>query len=330
MAKKSFRIKGQLTEAMQDTISSAKNNAGELHIEIIPLRKINLDPENPRDFALNMDDVYNGLTESDSEFLRKQNEKDSLASMVKSIVEQGVINPIVVYKLGEQYRLIAGERRTLGSIIAGRSDIPAKVLTSKPDPLKLSLLQWIENIEREDLSLWERMLNLEKILSAYSDNKNKSASDVSATEISQLAGCSLQHGVNYRNVLSASDDLKRHIKAGDIKNIDKAAFIAKSSARVQPMLIQRCVTGATLAELKKIASENKPDITVSDKNQTGAKINLGSTSHTAVAKDIVNAVLGHKNYQHLAPHLGNVAWEDHRSVSTSFKKLLKLLELAQG
>jgi ParB family chromosome partitioning protein len=330
MAKKTFRIKGQLTEAMQDTISSAKNNAGELHIEIIPLRKINLDPTNPRDLALTIEDVYNGLIESDSEFLRKQKEKDNLSSMVKSIVEQGVINPIVVYKLGEQYRLIAGERRTLSSMIAGKTDIPAKVLTTKPDPLKLSLLQWIENIEREDLTLWERMLNLEKILAAYSESKGKSPAQVTATEISQLAGCSLQQGVNYRNVLSASDDLKHHIKTGDIKNIDKAAFIAKSSPAIQARLIQRCVMGATLGELKKVALENTSTHRMDINTTTGAKINLGSTSHPAVAKNIINAILTHKNYQHLSAHLGEVAWNDHQSISSSFKKLLKLLEQTQG
>src|SRR3990167_5037920 len=205
MTKKSFKIRGHLADALHDTVSSAQNNAGELHVEIIPLRKINLDPENPRDLALTIEDMYNGLNQTDPNFSRKGNEKNALDSMTKSIVDQGVINPIVVYQFGEHYRLIAGERRTLASIMAGKEDIPARVLTSKPDPLKLSLIQWIENMEREDLSLWERMQNLEKILAAYADKNGKSADKITPTEISQLTGFSIQQGMNYRNLLDASD-----------------------------------------------------------------------------------------------------------------------------
>ena len=62
MAKKSFKIKESLAEALGDTISSAKNNAGELHVEAIPLRKIALDPDNPRDLVLSFEDLYKGIS----------------------------------------------------------------------------------------------------------------------------------------------------------------------------------------------------------------------------------------------------------------------------
>ena len=71
MVKKSFKIKGNLAEALDDTVNSAKNNAGELHIEIIPLRKIELDPDNPRDLALSFDDLYTGLSNNTNLFERK-------------------------------------------------------------------------------------------------------------------------------------------------------------------------------------------------------------------------------------------------------------------
>ena len=90
----------------------------------------------------------------------------------------------MVYKHGEKYRLIAGERRTLASILAGKADIQAKILDARPDELKISLLQWIENIERKDLSLWERLNNLEKIVHAYAESKNIPPNQVSITELS--------------------------------------------------------------------------------------------------------------------------------------------------
>lgn len=328
MAKKSFKIRGNLAEALDDTVSSAKNNAGELHIEIIPLRKIALDPENPRDLLLGFEDLYEGFSGTDLEKKRKTTEKEALSSMVKSIAEQGIINPVVVYKHGEQYRLIAGERRTLSSILAEKTDIPAKVLTARPDPLKLSLLQWIENMEREDLSLWERLRNLEKIIFAFSENKEKELNDITATDLSQLLGCSLQQGVNYRNVLSASDSLKNFIKTGDIKNIEKAALIAKSPKELQEELIQACIDGNTLSEMKKMAKA-KPDS--SNKKTAGrpsTKINFGSTSSTKVAKSILDSVIRNKSLEKYTSSLGEIVWDDHKSIATAFRQLIKSLEQA--
>ncbi|MCX7121673.1 MAG: ParB/RepB/Spo0J family partition protein [Gammaproteobacteria bacterium] len=327
MSKKTFRIKGNLAEAMQDTVSSAQNNAGELHVEVIPLRKINLDPENPRDLALNIQDAYNGITPSDIDFSRKESEKNALSSMAKSIEEQGVINPIVVYKLDNQYRLIAGERRTLASIIAGKQDIPARILTSKPDALKLSLIQWIENIEREDLSLWERMQNLEKIIMAYAKKNDKDISEVTATEISKLIGCSLQQGSCYRSILNAPDDLKKHIKSGEIKNIDKAAFISNSAENLQSELIANCISGSKLTELKTIANESKKAFLEERKaGRPSSIINLGTTENIAVAKNLITTILNHDNYKQLHQYFVGDNWDNHKTLSASFKKLLSILE----
>lgn len=326
MAKKSFKIRGNLAEALDDTVSSAKNNAGELHIEVIPLRKIALDPDNPRDLLLSFADLYEGFSGTDSEKKRKGAEKDALSSMVKSILEQGVINPVVVYKHSEQYRLIAGERRTLASILAEKKDIPARVLTTRPDQLKLSLLQWIENIEREDLTLWERLRNLEKILSAYAEKQKKALTDITATDLSQLLGCSLQQGVNYRNILNAPNSLIEFIKSGAIKNIDKAAFIAKSPKEFQDMLIQTCINGNTLAEMKKMILEKPEAKNNNSAERSTTKINFGSTSNIKVAKAILNCVISNKSLEKYTAKLGDIIWDDHKSIATAFHQMIKLLE----
>lgn len=328
MAKKSFKIRGNLAEALDDTVSSAKNNAGELHIEVIPLRKISLDPDNPRDLALNFADLYSGTLENDPQKVRKTSEKEALSSMVKSIIEQGVINPIVVYKHGDQYRLIAGERRTLASILAKREDIPSKVLTTKPDPLKLSLLQWIENIEREDLTLWERLRNLEKIITAFANSKDVEITSVTPTALSQVIGCSLQQGVNYRHLLTASSELRKHIQNGEIKNIEKAAFIAKSSQNTQVTLIQACVDGATLSELKKLERDLQKRPKNLSRNQPIMRINFGFTTNIKVAKTLLDSVLKNKEFLSYGQQLGAIQWDNHKSIAGAFKQLIKLLEQA--
>ena len=145
--KKVFSIGRALSQGLEETIESAQNYSSELRIDVIPLKKIELDPANPRDLALTIEDVQSGINDADKEKMRKLAELNSLQSIASSIKTQGIINPITVYKYGEKYRLIAGERRSLASIIAGKTDIQAKILDDKPDELKISLLQWIENIE---------------------------------------------------------------------------------------------------------------------------------------------------------------------------------------
>jgi len=204
--KKVFTLSDTLANGLEETISAAQSYSGELRIDVIPLRKIETDPDNPRDLALTFSDIYNGLSESDAGYVRKSEEINSLQSISHSIKEQGIINPIVVYKFGEKYRLVAGERRTLASIIAGKIDIQAKILDSKPSELKISLLQWIENIERADLSLHERLKNLEKIVGTYAGTKNIQMDQVTITEISNLIGCVKSQAISYKAVLTADEE----------------------------------------------------------------------------------------------------------------------------
>jgi len=331
--KKSFSLGNSITQALTDTVAAASNYAGELHIEVIPLRKVELDDENPRELALNTYDLLNGISPNDAQRSKKQLEAKSLESMANSIRTHGVINPVTVYKKQEKYRIIAGERRTLASIMAEKDDIPAKILTSRPDVLQLSLLQWIENVEREDLSLWERLTNLEKIVNAHAKQHQKVVEHVTPTELSQLIGCSLQQAINYMHIINASDKLRSMLRDNKITNIEKAAVIAKAPSKLEDSLIQASITGATLKELKKLSQHKAPTILeVTKKQRRGrqhTRINFGSTKKPHVAKIIIQSVLKNNDYDRLFRHLGEIEWNDYKSVSDAFQKIISKLEEAK-
>ena len=71
--------------------------------------------------------------------------------LMRSIQEKGIIQPIIVNRLGQSYQLIAGERRWRATKKAGFETIPAIIheIDSQQELMELSL---IENIQREDLS----------------------------------------------------------------------------------------------------------------------------------------------------------------------------------
>ena len=81
---------------------------------------------------------------------RKYFDDDKLEELVKSISENGILQPVVVQKAVKGYELIVGERRWRASKKAGLKKIPAVIReVSDAQALELAI---IENIHRQDLN----------------------------------------------------------------------------------------------------------------------------------------------------------------------------------
>lgn len=81
---------------------------------------------------------------------RLQMDDAKLEELAQSIRANGVIQPIVVRKAGDQYEIVAGERRWRASQRAGLLKVPVAVRDVPDD--KLLEVALIENIQRENLS----------------------------------------------------------------------------------------------------------------------------------------------------------------------------------
>jgi ParB family chromosome partitioning protein len=80
---------------------------------------------------------------------RKHFDETALSELVSSITTQGVLQPIVVRKSGEEYEIVTGERRWRAATRAGLNEIPAGVKDfSDMVALEVAL---IENLQRQDL-----------------------------------------------------------------------------------------------------------------------------------------------------------------------------------
>src|SRR5204862_476954 len=76
--------------------------------------------------------------------------EDTLAELAASIREHGVLQPILVRPAGDEYEIIAGERRWRASKLAGKETIPA--IVERFDDATALEIALIENLQREDLS----------------------------------------------------------------------------------------------------------------------------------------------------------------------------------
>jgi ParB family chromosome partitioning protein len=76
-----------------------------------------------------------------------------LSELIASIVEKGILEPLVVRQRGDRFQIIAGERRYQAAVQAGLRDLPAVV--RDVDDSEMLEIALIENLQRKDLTPFE-------------------------------------------------------------------------------------------------------------------------------------------------------------------------------
>jgi ParB family transcriptional regulator, chromosome partitioning protein len=96
---------------------------------------------------------------------RKRFEDAKLEELAASIREHGVVEPILVRKDGQRYRILAGERRWRAAQRAGLKEVPA-VLREATDREAFELAL-VENLQRADLNAIEEAEAYEVLLTDH-------------------------------------------------------------------------------------------------------------------------------------------------------------------
>jgi len=96
---------------------------------------------------------------------RKNFDDEKLAQLTASIKENGIIQPIIVKREGEFYKIIAGERRWRAAKLAGLKKVP--VIEKKLSELEIMELSLIENLQRENLNPIEEALAYKQLIDKY-------------------------------------------------------------------------------------------------------------------------------------------------------------------
>lgn len=123
--------KGGLGRGLDALISEATAETGSEPEATIEIDKITRNPNQPR----------------------KNFDETALQELADSIKQNGVLQPILVRKVGIKYQIVAGERRYQASKLAGLNEIPAVVRDI--DDKEVFQLALIENLQRSDLSPME-------------------------------------------------------------------------------------------------------------------------------------------------------------------------------
>jgi ParB family chromosome partitioning protein len=216
-------------------------------------------------------------------------EEEALAELVHSVKEVGLLQPVVVRRIGDDsYELIMGERRWRAVQEAGLSTIPAIVReTSDDDMLRDALL---ENLHRSQLNPLEEAAAYQQLLDDFGCTHE---------ELAGRIGRSRPQISNTLRLLKLSPAVQRRVAAGVLSAGHARALLAVSNPETQDRLAGRVVSeGISVRGLEEIiavgdlGSEQKPrprprkphapaldDLAgrLSDRLETRVKVALGKT-----------------------------------------------------
>lgn len=137
---------------------------------------------------------------------RKVFNDESLKELSISIKEKGVLQPVIVSRIGDgTFRLIAGERRWRAARLAGLKQIPALIKdVSSQDAIEIAL---IENIQREELNAIETASAFQRLIDEF---------HLTQEELSKRVGKDRATIANYLRILRLPDEIKGFINDGSL------------------------------------------------------------------------------------------------------------------
>ena len=132
---------------------------------------------------------------------RKIFDEEALNELAESIKEHGIVQPIIVKKSIKGYELVAGERRTKASRIAGLKTIPAIIKNfNDQEMMEIAL---IENIQRENLNPIEEAMAYDNILKS---------SNMTQDELAKKFGKSRSYITNILGLLKLPETTKKYVE----------------------------------------------------------------------------------------------------------------------
>ncbi len=169
-------------------------------------------PENKRDSVVDL--KINDISPNNGQ-PRKNFNDDALNELASSIEENGVIQPIIVQRKGEGYRIVAGERRWRAARIAGLSVIPAIVRDLSDKETMAQAL--IENIQREDLNPIEEASAMDNLLKTHK---------LTQEQLAKKLGKPRATIANTLRILNLDESLQEFVSRGDLSEGHAKAILA--------------------------------------------------------------------------------------------------------
>lgn len=161
---------------------------------------------------------------------RKTFSEESLDELAQSISEHGIIQPLVVKKSGNDYVIVAGERRYRAAMKCNLKTVPAVIRNL--DERSTREISLIENLQREDLNAIEEAEAIKELLTIYK---------ISQEELAKKLGKARPSIANAVRLLHLPDSLKQAVREGALSAGHARALLAISNPIHQLNLAQKAM-----------------------------------------------------------------------------------------
>ncbi|MGE5097152.1 MAG: ParB/RepB/Spo0J family partition protein [Betaproteobacteria bacterium] len=176
---------------------------------------------------------------------RTRMDNESLGELADSIRARGVIQPVIVRPVGgEQYEILAGERRWRAARIAGLERLPA-VIREVPDEAALGI-GLIENIQREDLNPLEEASGLKRLIDEF---------HLTHEQVATAIGRSRTGVTNLLRLLELAAPVQAMLQDGKIDMGHARALLALSRGRQVEVAEQVVAKGLSVRETERLVQQ---------------------------------------------------------------------------
>ena len=218
---------------------------------------------------------------------RKMFDKESLDELANSVKQYGVLQPILVKKVGNRYEIVAGARRWRAAQEAGFSEVP--VVVRDYDDQKAKEIAIIENIQRTDLNPIEEALAYKSLIEEY---------NLTQEELSDKVSKNRSTITNSLRLLKLSKNIQQYMIDGQISSGHARALLSLEDEGKRELLaldiMKRSLSVRDTEKAAKALSKKKnvelSDLTETSKEDTVRDLSLFYKEY----EDSIQGVLGTK------------------------------------
>jgi ParB family chromosome partitioning protein len=245
-------------------------------------------PEPARQGAIEID--IDRLTPNDDQ-PRLQMDDRKLDELARSIKANGIIQPILVRRSGDAYRIIAGERRWRAAQRAGLLKVPV-VVREVPDGSHKELLELalIENVQREDLNPIEEAAAYQRLAEEFA---------LTQEQIAGAVGKDRSSVANYLRLLKLPEEVRADLASGALSMGHARAILALPDPAAQRHAAREVIARGlsvrdTEALVKRLARATDHEPAKKNDAEATAAQPPRSDVHTRAAEDRLRFALGTK------------------------------------
>jgi ParB family chromosome partitioning protein len=205
-----------------------------------------------------------------------------LDELARSIKANGIIQPILVRRTGETYRIIAGERRWRAAQRAGLREVPV-VERDEPEGTGQNLLELalIENIQREDLSSVEEARGYQRLAGEFG---------LSHDQIAAAVGKDRSSIANFIRLLKLPEEVLNNLAAGELSMGHARALVALPNGAAQRRAAREIIVrGLSVREAEALVKKQLAPVEAVNKSKG---VSPQSDIHTQAAEDRIRFALG--------------------------------------